>query len=44
MVNYFDEFANTGEGDPPLPVPSKQNGVHVNFPRGAGDLRGRRAR
>ena len=35
MVNYFDEFANTGEGDPPLPVPTKQNGVHVNFPPAA---------
>ena len=35
MVNYLDEFANTGEGDPPLPVPTKQNGVHVNFPAAA---------
>ncbi|HCB06553.1 MAG TPA: hypothetical protein DEQ43_20315 [Nocardioides bacterium] len=35
MVNYLDEFANTGAGDPPLPVPTKQNGVHVNFPAGA---------
>ncbi len=35
MVNYMAEFANTDEGDPPLPVPTKQNGVHVNFPAGA---------
>ena len=34
MVNYIDEFANTGEGDAPLPVPTKQNGVHVAFPAG----------
>ena len=35
MVNYFDEFANVGEGDAPLPVPTEQNGVHVNFPPAA---------
>ena len=35
MVNYLDEFANTGEGDDPLPVPTEQNGVHVNFPPAA---------
>ena len=35
MVDYMDEFANTGEGDQPLPVPTKQNGVHVVFPAGA---------
>ncbi len=35
MVNYMDEFANTGEGDAPLPAPTKQNGVHVVFPAGA---------
>ena len=35
MVNYLDEFANSAEGDPPLAVPSAQNGVHVNFPGAA---------
>jgi 5'-nucleotidase len=35
MVNYMDEFANTGEGDDPLPVPTEQRGVHVNFPSDA---------
>ena len=35
MVNFMAEFANTDEGDPPLPVPTKQNGVHVVFPAGA---------
>ncbi|GAB3260926.1 ExeM/NucH family extracellular endonuclease [Nocardioides dilutus] len=35
MVDYMDEFANTGEGDDPLPVPSKQNGIGVAFPAGA---------
>jgi 5'-nucleotidase len=35
MVNYLDEFANSSEGDPPLAVPTKQNGVHVNFPNPA---------
>jgi predicted extracellular nuclease/2',3'-cyclic-nucleotide 2'-phosphodiesterase (5'-nucleotidase family) len=35
MVNYMDEFANTGEGDDPLPVPTEQGGVHVNFPPAA---------
>lgn len=35
MVNYMDEFANTGEGDDPLPVPTEQNGVHVSFPPAA---------
>jgi 5'-nucleotidase len=35
MVDYLAEFANTGEGDAPLPVPTKQNGVGVAFPAGA---------
>ena len=35
MVEYMAEFANTDEGDDPLPVPSKQNGVGVAFPVGA---------
>ena len=35
MVDYMAEFANTGEGDDPLPVPTKQNGVGVAFPAGA---------
>lgn len=35
MVNYMDEFANVDEGDDPLPVPTAQNGVHVNFPPAA---------
>jgi 5'-nucleotidase len=35
MVDYMAEFANPGDGDPPLPVPSKQNGVGVAFPVGA---------
>lgn len=35
MVNFMDEFANTGEGDAPLPVPTEQNGVHVDFPPAA---------
>jgi 5'-nucleotidase len=35
MVEYMAEFANTAEGDSPLPVPTKQNGVGVAFPVGA---------
>ena len=43
MVDYMEEFANTGAGDPPLPVPTKQNGVHVNFPAGRTGVVRRRA-
>ena len=35
MVEYMDEFANTSEGDSPLPVDYKQNSVGIVFPVGA---------
>jgi 5'-nucleotidase len=35
MVDYMAEFANTGEGDQPLPVDSSQHAVGVRFPAGA---------
>ena len=36
MVDYMDEFANTGEGDAPLPVRLQpERSVGVDFPAGA---------
>ncbi len=35
QVDYFDEFANTEEGDDPLPVDYSQRAVGVTFPAGA---------
>ena len=35
MVEYMAEFANTGAGDPPLPVDASQRAVGVKFPGGA---------
>ena len=35
MVDYMAEFANTGDGDPPLPVDYTQRAVGVKFPAGA---------
>ena len=35
MVDYMNEFANTGEGDAPLPVDAKQNSVGIKFPAAA---------
>ena len=35
MVEYMAEFANTGAGDPPLPVDYAQHAVGVRFPAGA---------
>ncbi len=35
QVDYFDEFANTGEGDDPLPVDYSQRAVGVTFPESA---------
>jgi 5'-nucleotidase len=35
MVDYMAEFANSEEGDPPLPVDSTQRAVGVSFPAGA---------
>ena len=32
MVDYMAEFANTGAGDPPLPVDYSQRAVGVQFP------------
>ena len=32
MVDYMAEFANTGAGDPPLPVDYSQRAVGVRFP------------
>ncbi len=35
MVDYMEEFANTDEGDAPLPVDYSQRAVGVSFPGGA---------
>lgn len=35
MVDYMDEFANTAEGDAPLPVDYSQRAVNVTFPADA---------
>lgn len=35
MVDYMAEFANTEEGDPPLPVDATQRAVGISFPAGA---------
>lgn len=35
MVDYMDEFANTGEGDSPLPVDFAQHAVGVDFADGS---------
>ncbi|UNX56567.1 ExeM/NucH family extracellular endonuclease (plasmid) [Georgenia sp. TF02-10] len=38
MVDYMEEFANTEEGDEPLPVDYEQRGVEVEFPEGAPEV------
>jgi 5'-nucleotidase len=35
MVDYMAEFANSSEGDPPLPVDYSQRAVGISFPDGA---------
>ena len=35
MVDYMAEFANTGAGDPPLPISFAQQAIGVKFPAGA---------
>ncbi|MBF4767007.1 bifunctional metallophosphatase/5'-nucleotidase [Nocardioides agariphilus] len=32
MVDYMDEFANTAEGDAPLPISYRQQAIGVDFP------------